>query len=367
MKKQGMLAIFLFMGLLAPEIAMAQKGPQPVIVTKVKRDHFEDRVEALGTLRANETVTLTSTVTEAVTAVNFEDGQKVSKGDILIEMMSEQEAAELDAQQAMVEEARQQLDRAIPLVKSGASSKSVLDQRQAEFDSARAGLEEVKSRISDRIITAPFDGVLGFRNISLGTVLQPGMRITTLDDVSVMKLDFSVPSVFLSALKIGLEIEAMSNSYEGKKFKGTISSIDSQIDSNTRSVQVRALIPNDDGTLKPGLLMSLEILKNPRESIVVPEEALVPAGSKNSVFVVETADGKSLAKKRDIELGARRPGEVEIIKGLEAGEILVTHGTLNISDGAEVTIRAEQSGKETLPDILKKQSETQTDTKTEAK
>jgi membrane fusion protein, multidrug efflux system len=367
MKKQGIVAIFLFMGLMAPEIAMAQKGPQPVIVTEVKRDHFEDRVEALGTLRANETVTLTSTVTEAVTAVNFEDGQRVRKGDILIEMMSEQEAAELDAQQAMVEEARRQLERAIPLVKSGASSKSILDQRRAEFDGAKAGFEEVKSRISDRIITVPFDGVLGLRNISVGTVLQPGMKITTLDDDTVMKLDFSVPSVFLSALKPGLEIEASSNSFEGKKFKGTISSIDSQIDSNTRSVQVRALIPNDDGTLKPGLLMSLEILKNPRESIVILEEAIVPAGSKNHVFVVKSVDGKNVTQKREVELGARRPGEVEIISGLEPGEILVTHGTLNISDGSEVTVRARQTGKESLPDILKQQPEAQPETKTEAK
>lgn len=367
MKTLKINTIALALMLFTSHIALAQKGPQPVIVTEVKKGHFEDRVEALGTLRANETVTLTSSVTEVVTAVNFEDGQRVSKGDILIEMMSGQESAELDAQEAKLEEARRQLERAIPLVKSGASSKSVLDQRQAEFDAAKAGFEEVKSRISDRIITAPFDGVLGLRNISTGTVLQPGIKITTLDDDSVMKLDFSVPSIFLSALKEGLEIEAKSNSYEDKKFKGTISSIDSQIDANTRSVQVRALIKNDDRTLKPGLLMSVEILKNPRESIVVPEEAIVPVGNANSVFVIETKDGKNIAVKRPVELGARRPGDVEIISGLKENEVLVTHGTLNISDGSEVTIQAKQTGTESLPELLKTTQDAQPTPKTDAR
>jgi membrane fusion protein (multidrug efflux system) len=337
--------------------AYAQKGPQPVIVTEVEQDQFEDRVEALGTLRANETVTLTSTVTEVVTGVNFEDGQRVKAGDILIEMMSKQEAAELDAQEATTEESRRQYERAVPLVKSGASSKSMLDERKGEYDAAKARLDEVKSRISDRIITAPFDGILGLRDISVGTVLQTGMKITTLDDDSVMKLDFSVPSVFLSTMKVGLEIEAKSNSFEGKTFKGQITSLDSQIDPMTRSVLVRAILPNKEGLLKPGLLMSVEILKNPRQAVVIPEEAIVPIATQNHVFVVEDLEGKTIAKKREVVLGARRPGDVEVKEGLKAGELIVTHGTLNITDGAEVTIRSLQTGKENLPDILKKQPE----------
>lgn len=333
--------------------ALAQKPPQPVFIAEAKKDQFEDRVEALGTLRANETIVLTATVTEPVTAINFEDGQRVKAGDILIEMMSKQEAAELDAEQATVEEARRQVERLQPLVKDGAASKSILDQRQREYETARARLDEVKSRISDRVITAPFDGVLGLRNISVGAVLQPGMKITTLDDDSTMKLDFSVPAVFLSAIKTGLEIEAKSNSFDGKTFKGTIVSIDSQIDPITRSMTVRAIIPNEEHLLKPGLLMSVEILKDPRKAIIIPEESVIPVGRETHVFVVETLEGKDIAKKRAVKLGSRRPGDVEILEGLNEGEKIVTHGTMNVSDGAVVTVKALQSGKEHVPDLLK--------------
>jgi membrane fusion protein, multidrug efflux system len=332
------------------------KPPQPVFVTEAKKDTFVDRVEALGTLRANETVVLTAKVTEQVTAVNFEDGQRVSAGDVLVEMMNTQESAELDAEQATANEAKQQLDRIIPLVKSGAASESVLDLRQREYQTAQARLDGIKSRISDRMITAPFGGVLGMRNISVGVVLQPGAKITTLDDDSVMKLDFSVPAVFLSAIQVGLEIEAKSNSFDGRIFKGKIISIDSQIDPVTRSITVRALIPNEEKLLKPGLLMRVEILKDPRQAIILPEEAIIPLGRDNHVFVVEDEGGKTVAKKRMVTLGSRRPGDVEIVTGLSGGEKVVTHGTMNVIDGGDVSINATQTGNEHLPDLLKQQN-----------
>jgi membrane fusion protein (multidrug efflux system) len=329
------------------------KGPQPVIVTKVAVEPFSDSVEALGTLRANESVTLTATVTEPVTAVNFEDGQRVEKGEVLVEMMSAQEKAELDAERATAAEARRQMERLAPLVKSGAASQSLLDQRRREYETARAGLEAVQSRISDRIITAPFSGVVGLRNISVGAVLQPGTKITTLDDDSVMKLDFAVPSIFLSALQPGLEIVATSQAFKGREFRGQIASIDSQIDPVTRSVIVRAILPNDEKVLRPGLLMSVEIMKNPRQAIVIPEEAVVPEARRNFVYVVETAGDSVTASKREVTLGARRPGEVEVIEGLAAGNSVVTHGTMNLSDGAAVRIEAVDDGRQPLQELLK--------------
>ncbi|HEY8191159.1 MAG TPA: efflux RND transporter periplasmic adaptor subunit, partial [Alphaproteobacteria bacterium] len=231
--------VFAVLVLTAQNSFAQQKSLPSVIVTQARFDNFEDRVEALGTLRANETVTLMATVTETVSAVNFDDGQRVEKGDILLEMTSAQEKAELNAEQATVGEARRQVERLKPLIEAGAASKSLLDQRQREFDTARARLGAVQSRIGDRVIVAPFSGIVGLRNISVGAVVQPGMRITTLDDDSVMKLDFSVPSVFLDALKPGLKITATSRAYGARVFEGTISSIDSQIDSVTRSIVVR--------------------------------------------------------------------------------------------------------------------------------
>lgn len=330
-----------------------ERAPQPVIVTRAAVEPFADSVEALGTLKANESVTLTATVTETVTAVNFEDGQRVEQGDILVEMMSGQEKAELDAERATVEEAKRQVERIAPLVKSGAASQSVLDQRQREFETAKARLEAVQSRISDRIITAPFGGRVGLRNISVGAVLQPGTTITTLDDDSIMKLDFAVPSHFLAVLRPGLEIVATARAFEGREFKGQISSIDSQIDPVTRSVIVRALIPNEEKLLRPGLLMSVEIMKDPRQAVVIPEEAIVPEARKNFIYVVDSAGEAGVARKREVTLGARRPGEVEILEGLTAGETVITHGTMNVTDGAAVKVTAVETGSEPLQELLK--------------
>lgn len=338
--------------------AQAKQGKDPpsVIVAEAKTDGFADKVEALGTLRANEAVILTATVTETVTEINFEDGQRVEKGDILLEMTSAQEKSELDAEQATVEEAQRQVERLEPLIRAGAASKSLLDQRQRELETARARLGAVKSRIGDRVITAPFSGVLGLRNISVGAVLQPGMRITTLDDDSVMKLDFSVPSVFLSSLKSGLEIEASSRAFEGRVFKGKVTGIDSQIDPVTRSIAVRAIIPNEERLLKPGLLMSVEIFKNPREALVIPEEAIVPEGRRSFVFVVGNRDQKTIVQRKEISIGARQPGIVEVLDGISAGDAVVTHGTMAVSDGAEVTVRARDGGDQPLREMLDQKS-----------
>lgn len=334
-------------------------GPRPVVVEAVKKDHFEDRVEALGSLRANETVTLTATVTETVTAVNFEDGQRVQKGDVLVEMTRGEEAADLDAQQATAEEAKRQMERLEPLVKSGAASTSTLDEKQREYETAKAGLAAVQSRISDRLIVAPFSGVVGLRQISPGAVLQPGMKITTLDDDTVMKLDFSVPMVFLSALQPGLEIIAQTAAFGDQQFKGQIFSVDSQIDPATRSIMARAIIPNPDRILKPGLLMTVTLLKNPREALVVPEEAITSEAQKNFVFTVTDEDGKATAHKREVTLGARRPGDVEILSGIAEGDLVVTRGAMNMTDGMAVNVTARQQGHETLPELLRQKPASQ--------
>lgn len=329
------------------------QGPVPVIVSTAYTDQFVDRVEAIGTLRANETITLASTVTETVTAVNFTDGQRVKKGDILVEMTSAEEKALLDQQRALVNEASKQLERTKELAANGAAPKSVLDERQREFTSARAGLAALQSRLEDHIILAPFDGVVGLRNISVGALLQPATTITTLDDDSVMKLDFPVPSVFLQTLKPGVAIVARATGFD-EEFRGEVSAIDSQIDEATRSVVVRAIIPNPDGKLKPGLLMTVELLKNPREAVAVPENAIVPEGRKHFVLVVDESKTPPVAEKREIVIGARREGDVEVTDKLKAGEKVIVQGTMTARPGGPLKITAEQARGETLETVLKR-------------
>jgi membrane fusion protein (multidrug efflux system) len=325
-----------------------------VVVAEVKAERFVDRVEALGTLRANETVDLTATVSETVTAIHFEDGQRVEAGAILAEMTNAEEHALLEEAVSTVQEAKRQYDRVRPLAQRGAASKSLLDQRRREYETARARLRAIESRLQDRLVVAPFAGVVGLRTISVGAHIDPGDVITTLDDDSVMKLDFTVPAVHLATLKTGLAIEATAPAYPDRVFEGTVSGVDSRVDPATRSIVARAVLPNPERLLKPGLLMSVSLQKNPREALVVPEESLMPSGGRNHVLVVDPGAQPPVAQRREVTIGARRPGQVEVLEGLSAGEHVVTHGTLRARPGQAVTVMAVQAGDEPLDALLRK-------------
>lgn len=347
------LLVFLFVAL-----AEAQQSGQAVavIVKEAQIDRFVDRVAALGTLRANETVDLSATVTDTVTVIHFDDGQRVKAGDILIEMTSTEEHALLEEARSTLDEAQKQYDRVKPLVARGAAARSQLDEQRRDYDTARARYRAIESRLQDRLIVAPFAGLVGLRNISVGALIEPGDIITTLDDDSVMKLDFTVPATYLATLKIGLPIEARAPSFVGHTFSGEISAINSRIDQTTRSIVARAILPNSDRLLKPGLLMHVELLKNPRDVVVIPEEALIPSGQENHVLVVDRSTDPLVAERRRVIIGARRLGEVEIRDGLKPGEFVVVHGTLHARPGQQVRIIAVAAADESLEHLLRQGS-----------
>jgi len=333
------------------------KQPTPVIVTEVVSADFNDRVEALGTLRANETVEITATITDTITAIHFEDGQRVNKGDILIEMTSLEEHAQLEEELSTVAEAKKQYNRLKPLVDRGAAAKSLLDQRQREMDTAQARFRAIESRLQDRLIVAPFTGVVGLRDISVGALIEPGDLITTLDDDSVMKLDFNVPAVYLGVLRRGLSIEARASAFADRIFSGEISSINSRVDPITRAITVRALIANPELLLKPGLLMQVTLLKNPRTGLVVPEEALIPSGKKNHVLVVTVDEKTPKAQRKEVKIGVRQSGQVEVIEGLQLGDYVITHGTIRVRPGQQVVILSQEQGDEPLEKLLSSKKE----------
>ena len=332
----------------APPPTQAAK-PVSVIVSDVRVEPFVDRVEALGTLKANESVSVTANVTETVSAIHFDDGQRVEAGQILVEMTSAEEHALLEEARARVAEAERQYDRVKSLVAQRSASESLLDERKRDLDTARALLVAIESRLADRLVKAPFAGVLGLRNISPGALVEPGDLITTLDDDSLMKLDFSVPSVFLPDLEPGLRIEAQARAYGDRRFAGEIRSIDSRVDPVTRSIQVRALFPNPDRTLKPGVLMQVALLRNPRDAMVVPESALLHQGRDH--FVIAVADG-DVAEQRQVRIGARRPGSVEVLDGLTAGDRIITHGNDKVRSGQQVVVQAVDDGTRSLREML---------------
>lgn len=310
-------------------------APQPVLVHQVDTSEWVDRIQALGTARANESVTLTAKTAETVARINFSDGAQVEAGTLLVELTDRAEVAQLKEAQASASEAQKQYERLRGLVAQGTVTQSQVDQQLALRDSARARMEAIRVRLSDRVITAPFAGVLGFRAVSPGTLVQPGTVITTLDDIATIKLDFSVPETFLAALAPGQTIEARSHAWPDREFTGTVSSLDSRVDPLTRAIVVRALLPNPERLLRPGMLMSVEVINRPRESLSVPEVSVSALRERSFVYRVE-ADG--LAHEVDVRIGARRSGEVEILEGLAAGDRVVTDGLVRMRDGIPVRV-----------------------------
>jgi membrane fusion protein (multidrug efflux system) len=186
----------------------------------------------------------------------------------------------------------------------------------------------------------------------VGALIEPGDLITTLDDDRVMKLDFTVPAIHLAALRQGLAIEARSPSYDGQIFTGRVDSIGSRIDPATRAIVVRAILDNSEKLLKPGLLMNVTLQKNPRDALIVPEEALIPSGRTNYVFVVQPDASPPVAERREVQIGTRRIGEVEIVSGVKAGEFVVIHGTQRVRPGQPVDIIATAEDNQPLTELL---------------
>ncbi len=329
--------------------AARPQTPAAVFITEARQTEIEDRIEALGTLRANESVQLTTAVTETVTALHFDDADRVEAGQILLEMTNDEEHALLEEARARVAEAERQYLRIRSLREKQSAAESLLDERKRELETGRARLVAIDARLADRLVRAPYDGVVGLRNVSIGALVEPGDVITTLDDDSVMKLDFSVPAVYLGVLVAGLPVSATTPAWEGRRFEGQVKSLDSRVDPVTRTIVVRATLPNPDHILRPGMLMQVELLSRRREAIVIPEECLVPQGRRQFVLVV---DADNRVQRREVNIGTRLPGKVEITRGLAPGERVITDGTLKVRPGSEVSIRALDDGETPIHKLL---------------
>ncbi|SDD54536.1 efflux RND transporter periplasmic adaptor subunit [Aquimonas voraii] len=307
--------------------------PATVISATVATQPWVDQIEALGTAQASESVTLTAKVTETVDAVKFEDGDRVAAGDILVDLSGRAEVANLEEAQATFKEAQQQYERLVGLVENGTVPRSQLDSQIAARDAARARVETIRARLADRVITAPFAGVLGFRQVSPGTLVTPGTPIATLDDISVIKLDFAVPETFLSAVAAGQTVRARSAAYPGQEFTGVVATVGSRVDPVSRAVMVRADFENPQLLLRPGMLLTVRVEKPAREAIVIPELALLQVGSQSFVYRV---GAEGAVERANVRAGARRRGEVEIVEGLAVGERIVVEGTVKLRPGVRV-------------------------------
>ncbi|MEM6578890.1 MAG: efflux RND transporter periplasmic adaptor subunit [Pseudomonadota bacterium] len=321
----------------APSTVVAQDQGPRVIVEVAHETEFVDRIEAIGTLRAAESVEISANVTETITKIGFDDGQSVSRGQILVELEHDEETALVAEARAAVEIATREFDRAAALLDRATLSESVMQSRQRDLSFAEAQLARALAQEADRIVRAPFDGVVGLRTVSLGTTVRPGDPIVRIDDVSELNLDFAVPATRLATLAKGQSVTAVSPALPGEVFTGEIQTIDTVVDTTTRSVLVRAVIPNADGRLKPGLLMTVAVEAAPRTSVTIDEAALIPAGRQMTVYVVVDAETGARVEQREVDIGARQTGSIEILAGLAPGDRVITHGTLKVRPGSPVT------------------------------
>ena len=307
----------------------------PVTVAPVVRASFADSVDAIGTARAHESVTITAKVTDKISSINFADGDRVEKGALLVELTNDEQAAQLGEAKADLKDARAQLQRLEDLARQGTVSAAQLDEARARFAIASSRLEGIVARLRDRVIRAPFAGVLGFRQVSPGTLVTPGTAITTLDDVSVLKLDFQVPELFIGAIDIGDPVTAFTPAYRELAFSGAVTGIGSRVDEVTRSVTVRAVLPNDQGRLRPGMLLTVRLVTDQREALAVPESAVVPADTAAYVYVIGSDD---VAERRSVKIGVRSNDLIEIDSGLAQGERVAVLGLVKLRDGVKVDV-----------------------------
>jgi len=298
---------------------------------------FADRIEAIGTVSANESVTITPAATERVAGILFEDGARVAKGDVLVELEHTEEAAAVEEARIELEDQTREFERVDTLHDANLVSQEEFDLARGDLEAARARLLAARARLDDRIIRAPFAGVLGIRRVSPGTLVSPGDVITTLDDLSTVKIDFTVPEALLSKVAVGQRVQAECAPWPDEIFEGRLTSLDSRVEPTTRAVAAQARIPNPRGRLRTGMLMTVELTCRPREAPSVPERALLSYADRQYVFVVGE---DAVARQREVKLGARDVGWVEVVDGLSPGDTVVVDGLLNLRDGARVSLES---------------------------
>ena len=317
----------------------AQPEPPGVIVAAAQIQPFPLSSEALGNARANEAVDIRPEVTAAVTEILFEEGQEVRNGHVLLRLEGSEPLADLAAAKAALVDSESQYRRSAELFKTRVVSASQLEQIEAQRDADQAAVRAAESRLAHTVIRAPFDGQLGLRRVSVGSIVDPSTIITTLDDTSRIKLDFDVPEVFLSRLEKGLVVTARSAAWPELVFAGKVIAIDTRVDPVSRTITVRALLPNEDARLRPGMFLTVSLLKEDVRSLMIPEEAILPERSKQFVLLV---DENNTVDRREVTTGRRRPGQVEIIEGLMPGERVIVEGTQKARSGQPVRVIEER-------------------------
>jgi membrane fusion protein (multidrug efflux system) len=319
----------------APAPVAAAKPGLPVRAEPVKISAVSDDVSAVGSLLAEESVIIRPEIDGRIVGLHFQEGQAVSAGTRLVTLDPSEYEAQVAAQRADLKTEEQRLVRTKELHEQNFISKDALDVQVGNVARLKAHVDEAESRLAKTVIRAPFSGIVGLRLVSPGAYVKAGTDIVRLENVSSIKVDFQIPETYLSKVRPNQEIAVRVEAYPNEEFKGRVYAVEPVVDERTRTIAMRARIPNKGYKLKPGMFVRVAVTLATRpNSVVVPEQAIWPQGKDSFVFRV--VDGKAVLTKVDI--GNRAPGTVEILKGLAANDIVVTDGQIKLKDGAPVSV-----------------------------
>lgn len=321
----------------------ARRG-QAVEVATVTSRNFSDEIRVLGVARGQKSVNITSATSQLVTRVMFTDGQRVTAGTPLVQLEARQEDAGIIEAQARLDQAQRQYDRFQALAERGIAPRVTAEAAEADLASARASLSAARARLGDRVIRAPFSGVLGLTTITPGTLVSPGGIIATLDDTRVIRVDFPVPERYLGVLRPGLPLTATADAYRNEGFSGRILLVDSRINETTRAVTARAEFPNPGGRILPGMMLRVTIAQGQRSSAAAPEAAVQYEGQTAYVYRIAASERGEIAQRIEVKTGVVEGGFVEILSGVGVGDRIVGAGLNRIQPNAPVTTGTARAG-----------------------
>lgn len=311
-----------------------RRGGKPTLVKSEQATQvlFKDEISALGTAQANESVTLTAQSTDRVKSIQFEDGDVVAKSQLLLTLEHAEEKALVQELKVNLAEQKRQLRRLQDLKKQSATAESAIDTQTSLMEATQAKLEVAKIKLSEKFIYAPFAGQLGLRQISPGQLVTNDTEITSLDDLSKIKVEFQLPEKYLNRIAIGQRVSASNVAYE-EDFMGEVIAISSRLDRVSRAFTVRAIFANNQAQLRPGMLLQLKVETQAAQALVIAESAIIPINQKQYVYKI--VDGK--VQRIEVTIGRRKPGLVEVLSGLTEGDEIVTQGVIKVRPGSAVT------------------------------
>lgn len=310
-------------------------GPVPVETAPVRVGAVARTVTAVGSFVSNESVVVRPEVTGRITEIAFAEGQYVTRGTTLFRLDDSVARATLAQAQATLAFSRSELQRAEDLYRQGSGAARTREQALTKMQADDATVQLARAQLDKLTLSAPFDGVIGLRKVSVGDVVQPGKDLVNLEQIDTLKLDFRVPELYLPAVRVGQGLVVQVDAFPGRRFDGEVYAIDPLVDVNGRAVVIRARVPNTDRILRPGLFARVELtLTVTPDALLVPEQAIVAVGQRQYVYRV--VDGT--ARLTEVALGHRRDAEVEITRGIAVDDVIVTAGHVRLRDGVPVKI-----------------------------